>query len=182
MGCRRRLISRALQQGCKEGGCGDLQHIALVRAPTNAQGSEGVVLASVNRKKLRITHTFVVRLTEYVELARDTLDKGLINSFEETVRVWIRLDNLGRRRIFCLLGRVKEYAGRFKVGEQGQKEGEELTFCLVMRQKRQGNFRAYRRYESLERREDGIRTCRKRVGVGLRVWRKAAIGWGRGRG
>lgn len=56
----------------------------------------------------RITRTFSVRSTEDVELARDTVDEGLIYRFKETVRVWVRLDNFGRRRIPRLLGRIEK--------------------------------------------------------------------------
>jgi len=43
-----------------------------------------------------IARTFGVWLTEDVELARDTVGERLINRFEETVRVWVRLSNFGR--------------------------------------------------------------------------------------
>jgi hypothetical protein len=73
----------------------DIQHIALVRAPTNAQGSGSKMLVSVCRVGI-ITHTFGVWLTEDIKLAGDTVDEGLIDRFKETVGVWVRLDNFDR--------------------------------------------------------------------------------------
>ena len=55
--------------------------------------------------------TLSVWFTKDIELARDTVDEGLIDRFEKTVRVWIWLGNLGRRRIFLLLGRVENQTG-----------------------------------------------------------------------
>ena len=53
------------------------------------------MLVSVSQVEM-ITRTFGVWLTEDIELARDTVDEGLIDRFKETVRVWVRLDNFGR--------------------------------------------------------------------------------------
>jgi len=44
----------------------------------------------------RTSRTFSVRFTEDIKLARDMVDEGLIDRFEETVRVWVRLGDLGR--------------------------------------------------------------------------------------
>ena len=73
----------------------DIQHIAFVRAPTNAHGSRGKTLVSISRAGI-ITRTLSVWLTEDIELARDTVDEGLIDGFKGAVRVWIWLDWLGR--------------------------------------------------------------------------------------
>ena len=94
----------------------DIQHIALVRAPTNAQGSGSRMLVSVSWAGI-ITHTFCVWLTEDIKLARDTVDERLIDRFKETVRVWIRLDNFGRCRISCLLRRIEKQTTRLKAKE-----------------------------------------------------------------
>jgi len=92
VGCTRRLMSRFVSMMAGDEGEVDIQHIALVRAPTNAQGSGGKVLVIVSRVGV-ITGTFGVWLTEDIELARDTVDEGLIDRFKETVRVWVRQDN-----------------------------------------------------------------------------------------
>ena len=73
----------------------DIQHIAFVRAPTNAQGSRGKTSVSISLEGI-ITRTLGVWLTEDVELARDAVDEGLIDGFKGTVRVWIWLDCLCR--------------------------------------------------------------------------------------
>ena len=73
----------------------DIQQIALVRAPTNAQGSRSKMLVSVGQVEI-ITRTFGVWLTEDIELAKDTVDEGLTDRFKEMVRVWVRLDNFDR--------------------------------------------------------------------------------------
>ena len=62
------------------------QHIALVRAPTNVQGSEGGKLVLVDQMD-GARRTFSVWLAENIELPRDTLDEGLIDCFEDTIRV-----------------------------------------------------------------------------------------------
>ena len=64
----------------------DAQHIALVRAPTNAQGSGGGKSVFVDQVD-GARRAFSVRLTENIELPRDTLDEGLIDCFEDTIRV-----------------------------------------------------------------------------------------------
>ena len=87
-----------------------LQHIALVRAPTSAEGSGDKVSVYVGQAE-RVARTFSVWFTEDIELSRDTVDEGLIDRFEETVRVRIWLDDFGRRRIFSLLGRVENETG-----------------------------------------------------------------------
>ena len=46
----------------------------------------GRPLITVSRVRI-ITGTFGVWLTEDIELARDTVDEGLIDRFKETVRV-----------------------------------------------------------------------------------------------
>ena len=63
-----------------------MQHIALVRAPTNAQ-----VLKAESQHSLTgidsARRTFGVQLAENIKLPRDTLDDGLISRFEDTVLV-----------------------------------------------------------------------------------------------
>ena len=55
----------------------------------------GKVLVTVSRVEI-ITGTFSVWLTEDIELARDTVDEGLIDRFKETIRVWVRQNSFGR--------------------------------------------------------------------------------------
>lgn len=55
----------------------------------------GKVLVAVSRVGI-ITGTFSVWLTEDIELARDTVDEGLIDRFKETIRVWVRQNSFGR--------------------------------------------------------------------------------------
>ena len=43
------------------------------------------------------------------------MDEGLIDRFEDTVRVWVRLGNLRRRRVLRLLGRVENQTGWFEL-------------------------------------------------------------------
>ena len=69
-------------------------HIALVRALTNTQSSGDRKSAFVDQID-GARRTFGVRLAENIELPRDTLGEELIGRFEDTVRVWIRLDNTG---------------------------------------------------------------------------------------
>ena len=64
----------------------DAQHIALVRAPTNAQGSGGGKSVLVDQMD-GARRTFSVWLAENIELPRDALDEGLIDRFEDTIRV-----------------------------------------------------------------------------------------------
>jgi len=55
----------------------------------------GKVLVTVSRVGI-ITGTFSVWLAEDIELARDTVDEGLIDRFKETIRVWVRQDSFSR--------------------------------------------------------------------------------------
>ena len=64
----------------------DAQHIALVRSPTNAHGSGTGKSAFVDQMD-GARRAFSVRLAENIKLPRDTLDEGLIDRFEDTVRV-----------------------------------------------------------------------------------------------
>ena len=90
------MISRFVSGVMGDGrGEPDIQHIAFVRAPTNAQGSRGKTSVSISQAGI-ITRTLRVWLTEDIELARDTVDEGLIDGFKGAVRVWIWLDRLGR--------------------------------------------------------------------------------------
>ena len=61
---------------------GDIQHIALVRAPTDAQGSEGIKPVLIDQMDAVMDgarRAFSVRLTKNTELPRDTLDEGLVD-------------------------------------------------------------------------------------------------------
>jgi hypothetical protein len=156
------------------------QHIALVRAPTNAQGSGGKTSIRDSQGVI-IRRTFGVRLTEDIELARDAVNEGLIDGFEETVRVWVRLDGFSRRRIPCLFGGIEKLTRQPEVEERWRGRRAQ-TSCPAMRQRRRGSFRVCRRHGSSGRRGDGRERCRTRAGAGLRIGRRAATGWGRGRG
>ena len=72
----------------------DAQHIALVRAPTNARGSGGEKSAFVDETD-GASRTFSVRLAENIELPRDTLDEGMVDRCEYAVRVLVFTDNMG---------------------------------------------------------------------------------------